>query len=173
MGKDENDQPKTFEVTTTVTVLEAKSVTPTQLYSGIVEHNTWEGESWFYAFPSTPAVNEALQKLEEVYLAQRVIRKVWEHDHHNIGKRPNGYMFKYNQPKLRDNIMTDISRASYSLTGRYSRKKSYGGGSYMNWWNEYTTTEAEALAAIQRAYEAATSNEPSTIYKGYPLRIEN
>jgi hypothetical protein len=158
----------TVYVTNTVEVLEASSIVPAQTFSGIVEHNTWEGESWFWAFPNTEAVNQALQKLEALYRDVRITVNSFEHCTSNIGRASCKYTFVYGVSEMRES-MPKITRANYDLSGRYSSRRKGLGGGYMSGWNEVTVNENEALTLIQKALNEF-EKEQKAIYKGCPFR---
>lgn len=151
-------------------VIEAKRVELTRLYSGIIEHNTWECESWFWAFPSTDAVDEMLKKLEDSYRQGGHLCRGFEHHSGNIGRLKCHYTFKYGVDGRFDSVMENVYKGHQNLAGRYTRKR-YHGGSYMGWFNELTETEVESLEAIQRAIVAISAGEP--IYKGHPVRLRD
>ena len=158
----------TVYVTNTVEVLEASSIVPAPTFSGVVENNTWEGESWFWAFPNTEKVNQALQKLEALYRDARIIVGSFEHCSSNIGRASCKYTFVYGVSEMRES-MPKITRANYDLIGRYSSRPKGLGGGYMHGWNEVAVTEADALTLIQKAADEF-EQEQKAIYKGYPFR---
>ena len=158
----------TVQVTNTTEVLEASAIEPAPLFSGVVEHNTWEGESWFWAFPNTDKVNQALQKLEALYRDARIVVNQFEHCTSNIGRASCKYTFVYGTSEMYDK-MPKIYRANYDLVGRYSRRSKGFGGGYMGGWQQMATTEEEALTLIEKAITDFTT-ESKAVYKGMPFR---
>jgi hypothetical protein len=167
-GYHDKDTHEIVYVTNTMQVLEAVNVEPAPLFSGIVEHNTWECESWFWVFPSTPKVNEALKELEALYRAARITVSRFEHCASNIGRAPCKYTFVYDTSEMWENL-PKITRSNYNPVGRYSSRLSGIGGGYMDGWNEVATTEDEALALIAKA-KADFTDRSQAVYKGKPFR---
>lgn len=155
-------------VTTTTKVLEASTMEPAPLFSGVVEHNTWEGESWFWAFPNTEKVNQALKTLEALYRDARIVVNQFEHCTSNIGRASCKYTFVYGTSEMRE-YMPKITRANYDLAGRYSQRAKGLGGGYLGGWNDVAVSEEDALTLIEKAISDFTT-ESKAIYKGMPFR---
>lgn len=150
-------------------VVEASNIVPAPLYSGVVEHNTWEGESWFHAFPQTEKVDQALKELEALYNDHQVVCSAFEHRNSNIGHVPNAYTFRFGIPHREWEVMPNLYSVRHTLSGRPLRRKKGLGGGYMGGWQEYVSTESDALEAIKRAI--ADAKDGHSIYKGHPLKV--
>jgi hypothetical protein len=144
-------------------------VTDAPLYSGVLEHNTWEGESWFHAFPASYEANAKLKELEIAYDERKITCEKFVHDSGNIGRRPCKYTFLYNMPKLKSVIFKNVFENDYDLIGRRKRKQGVS-CLYLPWFIEWTEGQQGALDAVQRAKDEINSKDQVVIYKGYPLR---
>lgn len=60
-------------------------------YHAILEHNSWEGETWAWAFPATKAVERALARLAGHYRKHKVYADRVRHSASNIGREPSRF----------------------------------------------------------------------------------